>query len=275
MTKTSLARRTLAVAAVAALSFGWLSAASASDPQPPDVGGRASSDAAGTPVPTPTELYTGVAPCRLVDTRVAGGPVSGARHFYSNGNLSGQGGSSSCGIPDRASGLAINITTINVNDGGSGYVRGWPFMQWSGVTATLLNFGPGINMSNMVNLQLCKTSCLYDFDLAAYGDPVHLVVDVIGYYRPTMFAAMDAAGNLGISSGVVVGNRPATGFYAINFDRDVASCVATVTGTDPANNHTFSVGPNPWGGLPESVRVTVRDSTGALANAPFNIRVRC
>lgn len=228
-----------------------------------------------TPVPFPTELYTGVAPCRIIDTRLTGGPMAGVGHFHSYGNLSAQGGSSTCGIPYSASSLAINITAVSATDGGTGYVRGWPYLVWTNLTATLLNYGPGINMSNMVNMQLCKVNCVYNFDLAVYGDPVDLVVDVIGYYRPTAFAHMEASGTVGISSGVVVGNRPSTGFYALNFDRPVDSCVASVASTDSSNNYTFSVGPNPWGTSPESIRVTVRDASGALANAPFNIRYRC
>lgn len=277
MSTTSIARRSIAIATVAVLSLWGLGTVGGAEPSGPGTGsgGGGAKAAVVTPVPFPTEVYTGVTPCRIIDTRVAGGPMAGVRHFHMDGNLAAQGGSSTCGIPYSASSLAINITAVSVSDGGRGYVRGWPFLVWTNLDATLLNYGPGINMSNMVNLQMCKSSCPYDFDLSVYGDPVHLVVDVIGYYRPNAFAHMDASGTVGISSGVVVGNRPATGFYALNFDRPVDSCVATVTGTDSSSNSTFSVGPNPWGTSPESVRVTVRDASGALANAPFNIRFRC
>src|SRR5712692_3734912 len=47
-------------------------------------------------------VYFPVTPCRLVDTRLAGGPIAAGftRSFVMNGSLTGQGGNASgCGIP--------------------------------------------------------------------------------------------------------------------------------------------------------------------------------
>ena len=106
----------------------------------------------GSSTASVNELYTGVTPCRIVDTRLAGGPLVSTRHFQASGNLASQGGSNTCGIPANATSIAVSLTAISQ---GQGYLRGWA----SGTTpptATLLNYGTAINMSNMVNLPRCS-----------------------------------------------------------------------------------------------------------------------
>lgn len=267
MSRRTLGRRLAAIAAVAALSVGGFHAASAS------TRGKAGPLTPGTPVTSSvSELYTGVAPCRLVDTRVAGGPLVSVRHFVASGNLSAQGGASNCGIPTNATSLAVNVTAITEADG-QGYLRGWPYFGGP-VNATLLNYSGDNNMSNMVNLQLCTgINCMFDFDLRNYGSSVHVVVDVIGYYQRPMFASVNANGSRGDSSGSLGSSRPSVGIYHVNFDRDVESCTTTVTDTEPTVSHTFSVGP--INGSPHKVLVQVKNLSGALSDSPFYLRVTC
>ncbi|WP_421121603.1 hypothetical protein ACE2AJ_09540 [Aquihabitans daechungensis] len=80
-------RRVAAIVALAALSLGGLHAASASTKE------RARPLTPSNPVTaSASELYTGVTPCRLVDTRLMGGPLNQtARNFDVSGNLTGQG----------------------------------------------------------------------------------------------------------------------------------------------------------------------------------------
>ena len=82
-------RRVAALVALGALSFGGLHSAGASTQAPV----RAMTPS--NPVTTSaSELYTGVTPCRLVDTRITGGSLNlTARNFDVTGNLSAQGGS--------------------------------------------------------------------------------------------------------------------------------------------------------------------------------------
>jgi hypothetical protein len=215
------------------------------------------------------ELYTGVTPCRIVDTRLAGGPLTSTRHFRASGNLAGQGGSNTCGIPDNATSIAVSLTAISQ---GQGYLRGWA----SGTTpptATLLNYGTAINMSNMVNLPLCRGGgCTDAFDLRNFGANVDIVADVTGYYRPPMYAEINLDGSLGDSSGSTGSTRPSTGLYTVTFDRDVDSCTTTATDTDATDSHTFAVSP---GSAPDTIEVHVKDDAGTPANAPFHLRLTC
>lgn len=267
MRKRRTAPRSIAIVMITLVSLGLLSSPGATEPPAGDAAAEVTS------VAHPTELYTGLPPCRMIDTRIAGGPFTSVRHFQAQGNLTSQGGAVDCGVPAGATGIAINITAVNTSDGAGGYVRGWPFLVWTSLDATLLNYGGPFNMSNMVNLQLCQQTCPYDFDLAAYGSPVDLVVDVIGYYRANAFATIAANGTVGASSGVVVALRQAPGTYVINFNRDVDSCAADVTGTDVSSPRTYRVGPT--FGTPYSLQIYAKDLTGALADGGFNIRIRC
>ncbi|WP_421121602.1 hypothetical protein ACE2AJ_09535 [Aquihabitans daechungensis] len=267
MSRLTTGRRLLAVAALAALSLGSLGPAGATTqaPLPPTAPG-------GGPVTSSvSELYTSITPCRIIDTRLVGGPLVSVRHFDVSGNLASQGGASTCGIPPNATSIAANITAITA--AGRGYLRGWPYFTLA-PNATLVNYGDLINMSNMVNIPLCEgVACVHAFDMRGYGAPADAVVDVLGYYQRSLFASLSATGARGNTSGVLATARPSIGLYTVNFDRLVDSCTASVTSTDPSNVHSFAVTPHPGAG--HIVRIHVRDVNGALADAPFNIRMTC
>src|SRR5439155_14966640 len=61
-------------------------------------------------------VYTPVTPCRILDTRIVGGPIAagGQRNFLVTGtNLSGQGGSATgCGVPTAATAAVINFVAV-------------------------------------------------------------------------------------------------------------------------------------------------------------------
>ena len=63
-----------------------------------------------------SETYTGITPCRVVDTRAAGGPIaSTTRDFKVTGTLATQGGAANCGIPENASSIAaIPFSTMGL-----------------------------------------------------------------------------------------------------------------------------------------------------------------
>src|SRR5262249_54450291 len=76
---------------------------------------------------TSSKTFT-VSPCRLVDTRLAGGviPASGFRSFVVAGTLAGQGGASECAIPlGVAKGVYINVVAVAPQ--GPGYLTVHPF----------------------------------------------------------------------------------------------------------------------------------------------------
>jgi hypothetical protein len=75
-------------------------------------------------------VYTPVTPCRIIDTRLAGGPIAAGttRSFRVAGtSYSDQGGSATtCGVPVGPTTAAV-INFVAVNPGGAGNLRVTPF----------------------------------------------------------------------------------------------------------------------------------------------------
>ncbi|WP_421121604.1 hypothetical protein ACE2AJ_09545 [Aquihabitans daechungensis] len=166
----------------------------------------------------------------------------------------------------------MNITGI-VETSGSGFIRGWA-AGGSAPNATLLNFGEEINVSNMVNLPLCRGgSCPDAFTLRNWGNNVHLVVDVLGYYQTPMFADITMLGIARDRSGLVSAAHPTTGVYNLTFDRPVDSCTATVTDTDFASAHVFAV--TPITGQATGLRVWAKTTANNPVNVGFYIQLSC
>ena len=65
-------------------------------------------------------VFTPLTPCRIIDTRAAGGPImpGSPRDFLVSGNLGfeGQGGTpGGCGIPDSATAAMLNFVAASAN----------------------------------------------------------------------------------------------------------------------------------------------------------------
>ena len=130
--------------------------------------------------------YTALtAPCRAVDTRVAGGTLApgGSRDFQMRGSVSfaAQGGSTSgCGLPLDARAVEVSITAVSPT-GANGFVRAFP--AGNGVNAAFLNYtvGRGITNTGTVGLNPALTN---DLGVSNFGGTIHVIVDVQGYFAP-------------------------------------------------------------------------------------------
>src|SRR3954452_6034774 len=144
---------TAVTAAALAISAGGMAAMAATNgqqPQPPSA--RSSAKAAAVaPIDTSTEAkYTAITPCRLVDTRKAGGAVANTapRSFVaaSAGSLAAQGGNAAgCGIPAAA--VAIQAHELAVGSAGSGFLKVYPAGA-PAPAASFLNFRDGKAIAN-------------------------------------------------------------------------------------------------------------------------------
>ena len=142
-------------------------------------------------------IYVPVNPCRIVDTRLAGGAIltNTFRNFYVSGDVDifGQGGSlSGCPAPRQGSEpLAISAYIIAVPDTNStsGVLTAYPSDQPPPATGegSIVNFAAGQIVGNTTNVTLCDpSSCPNDgeFAILARSTNQHVVIDLQGYYYP-------------------------------------------------------------------------------------------
>ncbi len=136
-------------------------------------------------------VYTPVAPCRIVDTRLGGGQINAGstRSFDVDGtNFSAQGGkSSSCGIPfDVAAAVAMNITTTQ--PAAAGFFTAWEANRLQ-PNASVFNYG---NNETVANTSIIPVTPGSGADFQIYSTArTHAVVDVLGYFAAPEATALD------------------------------------------------------------------------------------
>ena len=153
-------------------------------------------------------VFTPVTPCRIVDTRNAGGRITadGTRSFiaFTGTDFSAQGGAASnCGIPQNASALSVKL--IASRPSFNGFLTAYP-SDASRPLASSLNYISGVDTSNESHLKLCRPGCPTQFSVYSFRE-TDLVVDVTGYFIEPEATALDCvvaqqSGNLDLLSGL-------------------------------------------------------------------------
>ena len=199
----------------------------------------------------PNLLYTSVQPCRLFDTRLAGGVLAAGTTRTFNvvgvsavGSLDSQGGNhNGCPIPgfDLASMPQVQAVMLNfvaVGPSGPGDLRAWPTDQalpgssvinYSNFNETVLNIANGIVVPVRQDMQG------NDITLRADTSATHVLADVVGYFcsgspvqSPGLanLALGTRAGNPGGASGA---SNTAIGVDALAFSTNGANNTAIGT----------------------------------------------
>jgi hypothetical protein len=137
-------------------------------------------------------VFTPVAPCRLVDTRVAGGVITAetSRNFDVDGStFVAQGGNAgSCGVPFGVA-RAAAVTVTVAQPSAAGHLRAWaaftpmPF-------ASALNFAGGQVIANTTIVPV-NPGVGSDISIFASGANVQVIVDVVGYLAAPVATALD------------------------------------------------------------------------------------
>lgn len=146
-------------------------------------------------------VYTPVTPCRILDTRVAGGAIAGTftRDFNavvgSGGNFSSQGGSATdCGVVAAGqAAVVINLTAVTPT--GAGFATAYPF----GVTrplASSVNYTAGAIVNNSIVVALPSPLTTKDFTVYTFATS-DFVADIVGYYAPPVATALQCTRQLG------------------------------------------------------------------------------
>jgi len=144
----------------------------------PDVGTRGLEPQAVEGVPTPALAFTGIAPCRIVDTR--GGSFTGAYGPPSlipgaprNFTLTGQ-----CGISGAAQAVSLNVTVTNAQ--GPGHIVIYP-QGGAQPTVSTLNYVAGQTIANAAVVPLGAGGGI---TVVAGVSGTDLLIDTNGYYAP-------------------------------------------------------------------------------------------
>ena len=138
-------------------------------------------DVLGYYVPTGGDRFTSVTPVRMLDTRY--GPVPTGRAVGQK--LSGPGTirlpvAGVNGVPADVTAVVVNITSTQVTSD-LAFLTAWPAGQ-ARPTASNLNLQPPYNVSNLAFVKLGTGGAI---DLYTNTGSTHLIVDVVGYFRPS------------------------------------------------------------------------------------------
>jgi hypothetical protein len=159
-------------------------------------------------------VYTPVTPCRVFDTRIAGGAmvpgaprsfvVAGTERFEAQGGQAG-----GCGVP-LGPATAVVVNLVAVGPSGNGHLRAWADADPlpAPPMASVLNFGTVAGLAALANgvvLPTCDAaavgvSCPSDLRLQAYGSSTHVVGDVLGYFRKADLESALLVGAFGFGS---------------------------------------------------------------------------
>lgn len=146
-------------------------------------------------------VFTAVTPCRIVDTRVAGGAIgaNSSRSFLgvavsAGSNFTSQGGSSTdCGVAAiGASAIVINVTAVTPS--GAGFATVYKSGETRPLAASV-NYATGDIVNNTVVVGIPNPLAITDFIIYTFAQS-HYVVDIVGYYSPpqvTQLQCIDTA----------------------------------------------------------------------------------
>lgn len=139
-------------------------------------------------------VYVPVTPCRILDTRIVGGPI--AANSFRDFDLADvprfapQGGdTSNCNVGDKGSFAAAALNITVVGPATAGYITAFPYLA-SQPTAATLNYTAGDIRNGLAIVRLDQTAATYEFSVYSFAQ-THLVADIVGYFREPEATALD------------------------------------------------------------------------------------
>lgn len=135
-------------------------------------------------------VFTPVAPCRIVDTRLAGGAIAAGttRTFDADGStFVAQGGvATSCGVPYGAS-RAVAMTVTVTETATPGWVTAWGLGAMP--LSSVLNYATSDTVANTTIVPIVPGAG-NDFSIWTYAN-AQIIIDVVGYYAAPVATALD------------------------------------------------------------------------------------
>ena len=137
--------------------------------------------------------FVAINPCRMLDTRVTGGPI--ATGFTRDANLTG----APCGIPSTAAAVSANFVVFNIVGAPSnGVLKVWPTGSPSTFQA-LINWSPTAGQIDNASVVPVGTGGAITLQPNQGAGSIDMVIDVNGYYGGSVVT--DVTAGTGISGG--------------------------------------------------------------------------
>lgn len=153
-------------------------------------------------------VYTPVQPCRILDTRLAEGAITGGgvRSYdaINSTNFTGQGGSATnCGTYGlSATAVAVNLTAVTPS--GAGFATAYPYLTTRPEAASI-NYAAGAIVNNGLIIQIPNPVASEDFNLYTLSTS-HFVADIVGYFAPPIATALQCESVLDATPAVIAAN---------------------------------------------------------------------
>ena len=153
-------------------------------------------------------VYVPVTPCRILDTRLAGGQIAAntVRSFdvTAVSDYTFQGGAASnCGVGAAGSFAAAEINFTVVAPGAAGYITAFPFGVAQPLAATV-NYTAGAIVGNDVVVKLDQGASANELSIYTFA-ATHLVGDIVGYYINPAATALQCVDTADTSTPVAAG----------------------------------------------------------------------
>ncbi|MGO1071633.1 hypothetical protein [Lysobacter sp. CA199] len=183
-------------------------------------------------------VYTPLTPCRIIDTRIVGGPLAadstrGYNSFTATDFASQGGDATNCGLPANVSAITVKIASVNAQQ--LGYFTAYPSNEPRPVAASLNYNGPVA--SNESHVKLCRPGCDKQFSVYTQRQS-DLVVDVTGYFKEPTATALDCSvaqqsGFLDLLGGLQTRTLNCTTGYTATSGSCSGPLGLTVSGSEP------------------------------------------
>jgi hypothetical protein len=193
-------------------------------------------------------VFTAMEPCRIVDTRNAGGAVAaGSYRLITIGgttDFSVYGGSATdCGMTtQRPKAIVVNLTAVAPAQ--TGYATLYPSLIATPLAASMI-YQSGVTLSNAVSTKVAGNDNVRLFSERT----VHYVLDMVGYYDAPYATALDCVDVSGTSAAVAgksnrtfVGGACAASYSLVGGECDTNNTtMRMVETTNSANSYSCEV----------------------------------
>jgi hypothetical protein len=183
-------------------------------------------------------VFTPVTPCRYIDTRNVGGPITTPRDFDTVISGPTYGGASGCSIPaTAATDIAVNVTVV-VPAGTAGYIGLRPY--GSTALTSFINWPaegtPGLANAGIIGTAFNAADSSNEFEaFAGGGNSPQMIMDYFGYFGAAASPALTPNCYVAAQRTFTTSNTPAYEEF---------SNVCTQSGYLPAAPYCFATPPS-------------------------------